>query len=176
MAVLPEMHKVVITEAVPDNNGPAPVLNPGGLVRVGLGHLLNLSASKFLKNYSKFSDMSGFGYALSTDLSKISKEKLGKLAFYVETDSAGKAECFAECFAALNGGGAVYTLDVMGKYFPAVMKQIKDVISEVKDGVKHLDTSDEKENEETSAESEPPTPAPAPEPQATPAPNMPGEA
>jgi hypothetical protein len=123
---------IVIAEITLDRAGnQAPNLNPEGLLRHSTGHVVDTLAPKFVtKHYhDKFSDLENFKYAHTSDMTRLSQNKQAKLAYYTADGDISRAECFAECFAALHGGGAVYTIDVMSKYFPAVMKQVKELVT-----------------------------------------------
>lgn len=129
-------HQVVIAASTVDSNGGSiDSLNPQGLLRVEVGHVLNSLASEYISSDKGFfSDLDGFKYAHTSDIARLASDKKQKLAFYVGDNDASRSECFAECFAALNGGGAVYTMEVMSKYFPAVLKQMKDIMNSIKSG------------------------------------------
>lgn len=138
-AFIPESKQVAIAESTADQNGnPIPSLNVEGLFRHSVGHLIDSLAPAFVTEHfhDKFSDLEKFKYAHTSDVARLGKDKQAKLAYYVTDGDTSRAECFAECFAAIHGGGATYTIDVMSKYFPAAMKQVKELLVPMEKGQK----------------------------------------
>lgn len=149
-AFLPEAKQIAIAESIADQNGnPIPSLNVEGLFRHSVGHVIDTLAPSFVTEHfhDRFSDLEKFKYAHTSDMTRLGKDKLAKLAYYVVDGDNSRSECFAECFAALHGGGSVYTIDVMSKYFPAVMKQVKELLVPIEKGqsLSNADQGDEQD-------------------------------
>lgn len=126
--------EILIAESVYDTGGnEIPSLNPDGLLRNAFGHVVDMMAPLYVTEHyhDSFSDLESFKYAHTSDTTRLGADKKQKLAYYVEEGDTSRGECFAECFAALHGGGSVYTVDVMSKYFSAAMKQVKDVMDAI---------------------------------------------
>jgi len=132
---LKDSNKIVLVETVDGPKGDQiPSLNPLGLLCHSLGHAFDSLAPKYTSKehlHNLFSDLEAFRYAHVSDIGRLSQDKKKLLSIYVEDGDYARSECFAECFAALHGVGSVYTIDVMNSVFPAVMKQIKDIINSV---------------------------------------------
>ena len=157
--------QIIIAESTLDSTGnETPNLNTEGLLRHSVGHVVDTLAPKYVTEHfhDKFSDLEKFKYAHTSDMTRLSKDKQGKLAYYTAEGDVSRSECFAECFAALHGGGAVYTIDVMSKYFPAVMKQVKELVVYVEKNQKLTvpDQGDDQDSDDQEPEGQEPEQAP----------------
>lgn len=137
---------IMIAESTKDGNGnPVPNLNVEGLVRHAFGHVIDRMAPQFVSEHyhDKLSDLEKFNYAHTSDINRLNQEKQAKLSYYVADGDNSRAELFAECFAALHDGGSVYTIEVMSKYFPAVLKLMKELLTGIEKGQPLANTNDE---------------------------------
>lgn len=136
-AVDTDSKQIMIAESTKDPNGNAvPNLNVEGSLRHAFGHMVDRMAPQFVSEHyhDKLSDLEKFNYAHTSDINRLNQERQAKLAYYVADGDNSRAELFAECFAALHDGGAVYTIEVMSKYFPAVMKLMKELLTSIEKG------------------------------------------
>lgn len=174
--MLRDSKEIAIAESIKAEDGTdLPTLNPAGVLRHAFGHAVDELGSQFIKgrDANRFSDLESFEYAHVSDIGRLAQDKKAKLAFYVEDQDAARSEVFAECFAAMHEGGSTYTIEVMSQFFPAVMKQVKDTITAVKNKTMMTDKDgdgvpDETQPKDQAKPQKPEKPAPkAPEPQQT---------
>lgn len=152
-AYLPSDKQIIISEVTNDSNGgEVSNLNTEGLLRHTIGHAIDSLAPELMSDHfhDKLSDLESFKYAHTSDIGRLGNDKKAKLAYFVEDGDISRSECFAECFAALHGGGSIYSIEVMNKYFSATMKQIRDIVQSVESGqqISDVDQGDEQDQKD----------------------------
>jgi len=141
---------IIVPETVTDAyNNQTANLNFVGSLYHAISHAIDTLANSYMDTHihNYFSSSESFKYAHVSDLGRLNQKNKTILSYYTDNSDESRSELFAEGVAALYGAGEVYTIDVISKYFPAVMKRIKSILSAIEED-KNLDNTDSKEDNE----------------------------